>query len=266
MSVVVRVGACVGLLLAGAVGCSGGGQGDRAESTVGAGASTVAGTVAGSAGSPSDPSAPVGSPDTVAGDGTGVVTGVVTDPTGVAGLDDADVYCGAWAVYAGSLQAIAVAQAFGDLPSVQVARLEMVAAPSLSAAVNGIAANWPEPLRTEMSVALTSLIGPYERRAQKAIQFMRDAGASEVDFDELRAVWERALRRLDPDDPVIAVGTLAAELDSIVAVAVDRFDAALTSFAEDPSLDTSAVSTPLTDSYLAANCPDLASSGIGDPV
>lgn len=265
MSVVVRVGACVGLVLVGAAGCSGGGQGDRAESTVGAGAGgTVGGTVAGSAGSPTDPSAPVGSPDTSAGDGTGA--GAVTDPTGVAGLDDADVYCGAWAVYAGSLQAIAVAQAFGDLQSVQVARLELVAAPSLSAAVNGIAANWPEPLRTEMSVALTSLVGPYERRAQKAIQFMRDAGATEVDFDELRAVWERALRRLDPDDPVIAVGALPAELDSLVAVAVDRFDAALTPFAEDPSLDTSAVSTPLTDGYLAANCPDLASSGIGDPV
>lgn len=259
MSVVVRVGVCVGLLLVGAVGCAGGGEGERAESTSDPGAG---GTAAVTAGSPTDTSAPVGSPDTTVVGGTGVVT----DPTGIAGLDDPDVYCGAWAVYAGSLQAIAVAQAFGDLPSVQVARLEMIAAPSLSAAVNRIAANWPEPLLTEMSVALTSLIGPYERRAQKAIQFMRDAGATEVDFDELRAVWERALRRLDPADPVIALGGLVAELDAIVVVAADRLDAALTPFADDPSLDTSAVSTPLTDSYLAANCPDLASSGIGDPV
>ncbi|MEY2400600.1 MAG: hypothetical protein QOJ08_711, partial [Ilumatobacteraceae bacterium] len=35
-------------------------------------------------------------------------------------------------------------------------------------------------------------------------------------------------------------------------------------FAQDPSLVILGVESPLTDAYLVAHCPDLASSGVGD--
>lgn len=189
-----------------------------------------------------------------------------TEPTGVPGLDDADVYCASWAVYAGTLQAIAVANAFGDVSSVEITRLEMIAAARLSSAVHGIASNWPTELLIERSVVLTSFIGPFDRRAQKALQIMRDLGATDDDLQELAAAWERALRRRVPEQPVIGVPTLAPHLEEFVAQAAQQFDAAVTSFGQDPSLDVSGVAKPLTDIYLSQYCPDLASSGVGDQV
>lgn len=182
------------------------------------------------------------------------------------GLDDADAYCASWAVYAGTLQAIAVANAFGDLSTMQITRLEMIAAARLASAVHGISANWPTELLVERSVVLTSFIGPFDRRAQKALQIMRDLGATDDDLQELAASWERALRRRVPEQPVIEVPTLSPHLEELVAQAAQQFDAAVTPFGQDPSLDVSAVPMPLTDVYLAQHCPDLASSGVGDQV
>ncbi|HUC31965.1 MAG TPA: hypothetical protein VMS14_01105, partial [Ilumatobacteraceae bacterium] len=50
------------------------------------------------------------------------------EPTGVPGVDDEDEFCAAWARYSGTLQALGVASAFGDVTSVELARLEVVAA------------------------------------------------------------------------------------------------------------------------------------------
>lgn len=180
------------------------------------------------------------------------------------GLDDPDVFCAAWAAYAGSLQAIAVAQAFGDLSSLEGARLEMIAASSLGRAVNRIGANWPAELNHERPVALADLIGPYDRRAQKARELLREMGATDDDLQALADVWMRAMRAQDPNDPVPAISGLSPRLEDIVSRAAVQFDAEVTPFQLDPSLDVTAVSTPLTDVYLADHCPDLASSGVGD--
>ena len=195
-----------------------------------------------------------------------VVSGseLLTDPTGVQGLDDPDAFCAAWAAYAGSLQAIAVAQGFGDLSSLEGARLEMIAASSLSRAVNGIGANWPAELNAERSIALSSLIGPYDRRAQKARELLMEMGATDDDLQALADVWLHALRTQAADDPVPAISGLSPRLEDIVSRAAMQFDAEVTPFQLDPSLEVSWVSTPLTDLYLADHCPDLASSGVGD--
>ena len=51
-----------------------------------------------------------------------------------------------------------------------------------------------------------------------------------------------------------------------VRAAAGEFDLAVTPFASDPSLVVATVDTPDTDAYLAAQCPDLANSGVGDAV
>jgi hypothetical protein len=53
---------------------------------------------------------------------------------------------------------------------------------------------------------------------------------------------------------------LQAKLDA----AGRAYDKAVTPFADDPSLVTEGVDTPLTDGYLSVHCPDLASIGVGD--
>ena len=55
-------------------------------------------------------------------------------------------------------------------------------------------------------------------------------------------------------------------LASIVGEAATGFDVAVTPFAHDPSLRVDEVEVPATDAYLAAHCPDLASSGVGDAI
>ena len=227
-------------------------------------ASTMAGSLA-----PSQSAVPTAAPTSAADAGATSSPGpsaVPTEPTGVPGLDDGDEYCAVWAVYAGTLQAISVAQAFGDLTDLQVARLEIIAAPHLLQAVNGIAAHWPAALMTENPVALSDLIGPYDRRARKALQYLTDQGATDDDIAELTRLWDDALRGRDPNEAVIRVNGLTGELEELVDQAAAAFDAVLTPFSSDPSLDVSNVSTPLTDQYLADYCPDLASSGVGDPV
>ena len=229
----------------------------------GAGAGTAAPT---SIGATAPTSAAPASTSAVPGSTASTTPVIPTEPTGVPGLDDDDAFCAAWAVYAGTLQAIAVAQAFGGQSTVEITRLEMIAAAHLSGAVNGIGANWPSDLFGERAVVLTSFVGPFDRRAQKALQIMSELGATEDDFDVLAAAWDRALRRRVPEQPVIDVPSLDSRLEDIVTQAAQRFDAAVTPFADDPSLDVSGVAKPLTDVYLSDHCPDLASSGIGDQV
>ena len=169
-------------------------------------------------------------------------------------------------MYAGTLQAIAVAQAFGGLSTMEITRLEMVAAAHLSRSVNGIGANWPPELFGERAVVLTSYVGPFDRRAQKALLILSELGVTEEEIDELAAAWDRALRRRVPEQPVIDVPRLSPRLEEIVTQAAQRFDAAVTPFGDDPSLDVSGVAKPLTDVYLSEHCPDLASIGVGDQV
>lgn len=188
------------------------------------------------------------------------------EPTGVPGIDDPDPFCAAWAVYSGSVQSIGIANAFGGLPTVEVARLEVIAAASLVESVGGIGSRWPAELVGERSVVLADLIGPYGRRAEKAIAALRDAGVTDDELAELVVVWRTALAERNAEEPVIAVPPLRDELDAKVQAAAVAFDASATPFADDPSLIVESVETPLTDAYLSATCPDLASSGVGDAI
>ena len=188
------------------------------------------------------------------------------EPTGVPGIDDADPFCAAWAVYSGTVQSIGIATAFGGLPSAELARLEVVSAASLVESVGGIGSRWPADLMGERNVVLNDLVGPFERRAEKAIAALRDAGVTDDELAELAALWRTALARRDAAEPVIAMPRLSDILDAEVAAAAASFDAAVTPFANDPSLVVESVEVPLTDAYLSTTCPDLASSGVGDAI
>lgn len=188
------------------------------------------------------------------------------EPKGVPGLDDEDPFCAAWAFYSGTVQAIGVAVAFGTVPSQEVARLEVVAAAALVAAVNGIGSNWSNELVGERSLVLTDLLGPFVRRAEKALSAAREAGVSDDQLEQLADLWLDALRNRDNESPAIVLPALSSDLAPLVEAAAAAFDAAVTPFAEDPSLVIVGLDTPLTDAYLAEHCPDLASIGVGDAV
>ena len=192
--------------------------------------------------------------------------GIEPEPTGVPGIDDLNPFCASWAVYSSTLQAIGVANAFGELPSVEAVHLELIASASINAAVGGIGSRWPAVLVGERSVVLTDLVGPYGRRAEKALAALRDAGVTDAEIDELQMIWGQALRDRDPAAPVIRMAPLRADLDARVSAAAVAFDAAVTPFADDPSLIVDTVVSPDTDAYLAVTCPELASSGVGDAV
>jgi|JI10StandDraft_1071094.scaffolds.fasta_scaffold99648_3 hypothetical protein len=188
------------------------------------------------------------------------------EPTGVPGLYDADPYCAAWALYSGSLQAVGVADAFGQLASIDVAELELLAAWSINGAVADIDANWPGELVEERTIVREELLGPFARRATKAIAALRAAGVTDDQLVELNKTWLTALAARNPGEPVITVPPLGDELAAKVAVAAAAFDAEVTPFSADPSLIVDSVTTPLTDVYLSTRCPELANSGVGDAV
>jgi hypothetical protein len=188
------------------------------------------------------------------------------EPTGVPGLSAADPFCSAWAGYVGTVQALGVAASFGDLSSDRFAALELVAAPRLAEVAAAIDASWPPELASEHDVVIQQRIGPYARRASKGVDALRAAGITAAELTGLSSIWQTALSGRDPDVPVISVPTVADDLQGKLDAAATAFDKAMTPFAQDPSLVVDAVDTPLTDAYLVAHCPDLASSGVGDAV
>lgn len=186
------------------------------------------------------------------------------EPTGVPGLAADDPFCSAWAGYAGTLQALGIASSFGELSTGRFAALELMASSRLVEVAADIDAAWPAELAVERVVVIDKRIGPYARRAQNAVDALIAAGATTVELATLAEAWQAALTARDPASPVIAVAPLAADLHGKVDQAAAAFDAAITPFANDPSLVIDGVETPATNAYLVAHCPDLASSGVGD--
>ncbi len=185
---------------------------------------------------------------------------------GVAGLDDPNPFCAAWARYSGSFQLLGVAQSFGAMPSDQVAVLEMFASPVVRAAVDAIAEEWPTELAGERAAAVDDFLGPFGRRADKAIADLRAAGATDAQIVQLSDAWLNVLATRDPLNPAIERPALDPALDAIVGTAAEVFDANVTPFSDDPSLRVGDVVIPNTNTYLAATCPALASNGVGDAV
>ena len=186
-------------------------------------------------------------------------------PTGVPGIDATDEFCAAWARYGGTVQIVAVAVNFGELDSVQSARLELESAPTVVGAVAEISADWPAELADERDVALDRYLGPYGRRAEKAVEALRGAGVDDAGQATLQSAWAQVLATRNPDEPTVDV-ELPADLLAEVDAGATAFDAAVTPWDSDPSLSANLNDIPKTKAYLAAHCPDLASIGIGDDV
>ena len=194
---------------------------------------------------------------------TAPVTTIPPSPTGVPGIDVPDEFCAAWSRYSGSLQIIAVAVNFAGLTSAQSAALELEAAPTIVGAADLIDRTWPAALEAEHAPALDAYVGPFARRAAKAVDALRGAGAGDDQLAALRTEWERVLATRDPDRPTVDV-TLPADLAARVDAGATAFDAAVTPWGSDPSLAVDLDAIPQTKRYLAEHCPDLASIGVGD--
>ena len=142
-------------------------------------------------------SAPVSDPSTTLAGDTTLVT---TEPTGIPGLDDPDAFCAAWAVYSGTLQAIGVAQAFGNLTTAEVARLEVIAAARQL---------WPN------CVAMVSTIFGDEEHVLRAIQvgamgyLLKDVPAPQV-VEEIRLLAAGG----SPISPMVARKLLVMRLNA----------------------------------------------------
>jgi hypothetical protein len=185
-------------------------------------------------------------------------------PTGVPGLDATDPFCSAWASYVGTLQALGTAASFGDLAGDRFAALELTAAPRLVDDAAAIEASWPSELAAERTLVVEQRIGPYARRAQRGVEMLSNAGVTADELVVLSAAWDAALLARDPASPVIDVPPVADELQAKVDAAAQAYNSAVTPFAQDPSLVVDGLAAPETDAYLAAHCPDLVSSGVGD--
>jgi hypothetical protein len=197
--------------------------------------------------------------------GAAATTTVLPSPTGVPGISAVDGFCAAWARYSGSVQIIAVAVNFGQLTSVQSATLELEAAPSLVDAVAQIDSGWPAELASEHTAAVDGYLGPYARRAAKAVDALHGAGMADAQIAQLRDAWDHVLATRDPDEPTVVVD-LPPALNTEVDAGATAFDAAVTPWGTDPSLAVNLDAIPKTKLYLAKHCPDLASIGVGDEV
>jgi hypothetical protein len=186
-------------------------------------------------------------------------------PTGVPGIAAGDALCANWARYSGSLQIVAVAANFAGLSPLELAALELESAPTVQSAVAAIAAAWPAELDAERTAALDGYLGPFARRAAKAVDALRTAGFTNEDLAATERSWGEVLATRDPDQPMVTV-SLPATARPMLAAGASAFDEAVTPFTEDPSLQVRLDSVPATKAFLARNCPELASIGVGDDV
>jgi hypothetical protein len=205
-----------------------------------------------------DPSDPSGTADT--GSGTVTAESLPAIPeVGIPGLDSDDVVCRAWSRFGGSFQVVAVAAAFGAGDPDAVAALEVIASPTVTAAYDDLVANWPDELVDEAEVVADGYLGPFARRADRALAALVAAGADALAQETIVAAWETALAGRDPSEPEIVV-VLPADIQAIVDVAASALATQVVPIPSDPSLVTD-VDVPLTEQYLVDNCPDRGTLG-----
>jgi hypothetical protein len=182
----------------------------------------------------------------------------VVPETGVPGIDSADAFCRAWSEFAGSFQAVGFISAVGD--PANALRVEVFAAPTVVDAVLALDANLPAELEDERVALIADFAGPYFARASAA------DGLVDVDAQEaLTAYWIAQLAARGVDDPFLDVDLPGVADPTLFAAAVESFSTTFPSIVEDPSLMTD-VQIPLTDAYLAANCPDQGTLGGNDVI
>ena len=140
---------------------------------------------------------------------------------GVPGLDSDEVVCRAWSRFAGSFQVVSVAASFGSGDAEDVAGLEVIAAPTVTAAYGDLIANWPAELAEEADAVADGYLGPFARRADRALAALQSAGADATTIDTIVAAWETALAGRDPSEPEIVV-ELPDTVQAIVDAAASR--------------------------------------------
>jgi hypothetical protein len=253
-----------------AIGCSG--DDDASDDAVDDGSAVP--STAPEANGPDDASASGGSgPDTATDDVvSSMLDGSTSSPSsapletlppiGVPGLDSDDLFCRSWSRFGGSFQVVAVAAAFAPGEPVDVYALEVVAAPVVDAAFDELLANWPAELESERDDVAERFLGPYARRAELALERFVAAGATDEQVETVQAAWLDALARRDPDEVDVTVD-LPDGVWAVVDVAAADLDGRIEPIPTDPSLVTD-VEVPLTEAYIATNCPDRGTLGGGD--
>lgn len=189
---------------------------------------------------------------------------VATDDSGVPGLDSIDPFCRAWSAFAGSFQVVAVAAAFSDGSDREIGVLEVVAAPVVVDAAEEFFATLPGELAAERELLADDYLGPFERRSREALDALVAAGATPADLDELAAIWTTVLAARDPDRPAPEI-VLTDPLDALVEAAVALVMESRPPFRSDDRL-ASGARAPLTENYLALNCPDRGLLAGGDDI
>jgi len=182
---------------------------------------------------------------------------------GVPGIDSENAFCRGWGEFAGSFQALALVASFETDP-VAAARLEVIAAAAVISAAQDLADALPDEVDFERDEFVDGVIGPFARRATRALDELGVAGLSSTEFDQLGDVWLAALTDAGVDDPEIVV-VVPVDLASRVDVATAGFVAEVPRIVDDPSLITAA-SAPTTFNYLAENCPDQGILGGNDAI
>ncbi|MFM8310727.1 MAG: hypothetical protein ACKOAZ_02375 [Ilumatobacteraceae bacterium] len=216
---------------------------------VGAGCSTPGGSTDSTPGSDSS----AGPPDSVR-----------PSPSSTGGLA-LDEFCDGWDAYGATLLALTA-----GAESAGTAELEVVSAAALADAIEQIGARWPAELVGERSLVLSDVVGPYLRRAQKALDALDEAGASADDVRVLALAWRKARASRpgtstgESPDPLAWLEALQvpADMRGLVDAAVDRFMARVPPFAADPTLPgrralVQSDGAPRTEAFLSANCPGV---------
>lgn len=196
------------------------------------------------------------------GTDSGIDSGTSSSPETLDAAAVAAPFCAAWTDYAVTIAAVSSAT------DQQAAVVEIVSAWFLDEAVSAIGANWPTALVGERSAVLTDLVGPFSRRAKKAVLVLTDAGATDDDLAELRLVWRDVAAGLATGEPLPGRLAVPATLMPLVEAAAASFTATVTPFALDPTLGDrrrllDPLETPLTDAYLGQWCPDVVALGSG---
>ncbi len=179
--------------------------------------------------------------------------------TGTPGLEADEEFCRAWSAFAGSFQLVAVAAAFGPGDPLELARVEIIAAPTVADAAQLLRAEFPAELADEFEIFSVGLIGPFARRAELALAALDTTGIPATDLDALRISWLDVLRQRSID-LIVPEPVLEMRLETLVDQAAGRFAAEQPFFSDDATL-TSEAEVPLTLGYLQARCPDRGELG-----
>ena len=168
--------------------------------------------------------------------------------------------CRDYSAVVGTQSVLTLAGAFGGLDATALARLELIAAPTVIGAADALASEWPSDLAGEEQAVMTGVVGPILERAQLAGAALAGTGIDPVVLD---TVWQDVLANYDPARPAVTVTDLDAATESALAATASAYAATTTRYDLDGSV-LRTVATPLTSQYLFDNCPELSYLITGD--